>query len=118
MVTPAPIEMRRGALIEYRLKLHGLPIRWRTRITAWEPPRRFVDEQVRGPYALWHHTHEFERAPGGGTVMRDRVRYRIGLGALGELARRALVERDLERIFDYRRDSIAALIEDRAARAR
>ena len=69
MVTPAPIEMREGALLEYRLVLHGIPVRWRTRIESWEPPVRFVDAQLRGPYALWHHTHEFEPDGSGGTIM-------------------------------------------------
>ena len=101
ITTPRPIEMRVGALIEYRLKLHGLPIRWLTVIADWEPGVRFVDTQVRGPYALWHHTHEFE-PDGEGTLMRDTVRYALPLGPLGALAHRAFVARDLERIFDYR----------------
>ena len=109
IATPRPIEMRPGALIEYRLRLHAIPIRWRTRIEVWEPPLRFVDAQLSGPYAIWHHTHEFE-AVGEATLMRDRVRYRIGFGPLGELAQWALVERDLAKIFDYRRERIAALL--------
>jgi ligand-binding SRPBCC domain-containing protein len=109
VLTPAPIELGIGTLIEYRLRLHGLPVRWLTRIEAWEPPRRFIDSQVRGPYELWHHTHEFE-PDGDGTLIRDRVRYRIGFGPLGELAHRAFVRRDLERIFDYRREAIGRLI--------
>jgi ligand-binding SRPBCC domain-containing protein len=109
VVTPAPIELRAGTLIEYRLRLHGVPVRWLTRIEVWEPPRRFVDGQVRGPYELWHHTHEFE-PDGDGTLIRDRVRYRIGFGPLGELAQRAFVGRDLERILDYRREAIGRLI--------
>ena len=60
VTTPAPIETRAGTLIEYRLRLHGIPVRWKTRIETWEPPHRFVDVQLSGPYALWHHTHEFE----------------------------------------------------------
>jgi ligand-binding SRPBCC domain-containing protein len=106
IVTPQPIAMGVGALIEYRLRLHGIPVAWLTRIEAWEPPWRFVDRQVRGPYALWHHTHEFT-PDGDGTLMRDTVRYAIGFGPLGELARRALVARDLERIFDFRAQEIA-----------
>jgi ligand-binding SRPBCC domain-containing protein len=101
IATPAPIAMGVGALIEYRLRLHGIPVRWRTRIEEWEPGVRFVDRQLSGPYALWHHTHEFEPA-GDGTLMRDTVRYALPLGPLGELARRAFVRRDLERIFDFR----------------
>jgi ligand-binding SRPBCC domain-containing protein len=106
VVTPGPIEMSVGTLIEYRLRLHGLPIRWRTTIAVWDPPRRFVDVQLSGPYRMWHHTHDFEPAPGDGTLMTDTVRYALPLGPLGELAHRLLVQRDLERIFDYRRDAV------------
>ncbi len=115
VVTPEPIAMRPGALIEYRLKLHGIPLRWRTRIAAWEPGVRFVDEQLRGPYALWHHTHEFAPAEARvgeppRTVMRDTVRYALPLGPLGELAHRILVRRDLDRIFDFRAATVARLL--------
>ena len=106
VVTPEPVAMAAGTLIEYRLRLRGVPVRWRTRIEAWEPPHRFVDVQLSGPYRLWHHTHTFEPAPGGGTTMRDVVRYALPLGPLGALAHRALVKRDLERIFDFRRDAV------------
>jgi ligand-binding SRPBCC domain-containing protein len=106
VLTPAPVTMAPGALLEYRLRLHGLPLRWLTRIEAWEPPLRFADTQVRGPYRLWHHTHSF--APDGdGTVMRDRVRYALPLGPLGAAAHLAFVRRDLERIFNYRRLAVA-----------
>lgn len=117
VVTPRPVEMRRGTLIAYRLRLRGIPVRWLTRIETWEPPHRFVDVQVRGPYAHWHHTHEFE-ARGDGTLIRDRVRYRIGFGPLGTLALRLFVHRDLERIFDHRREAIVRLIRARADAAR
>jgi ligand-binding SRPBCC domain-containing protein len=101
VVTPEPITMRRGTLIDYRLRLHGLPLRWRTRIDAWEPPHRFVDSQLRGPYALWEHTHTFA-ADGAGVVTSDRVRY-----ALPRFAPAWFVRRDLDRIFDYRARAIA-----------
>jgi len=107
VTTPRPIEMGVGTLIEYRLKLHRVPVRWRTRIELWEPPHRFVDVQVRGPYSLWEHTHTFEEEGPEATMIRDRVRYSIPLGPLGDLADRLLVRRDLERIFDYRRDAVA-----------
>jgi ligand-binding SRPBCC domain-containing protein len=111
-VTSAPPgQLHGGALIEYRLRLHGVPVRWRTRIVVWEPPVRFVDVQLSGPYALWEHTHTFEPAAGGGLEIRDRVRYRIPLGPLGDLAHALFVRRDLERIFDYRRDAVAGLID-------
>jgi ligand-binding SRPBCC domain-containing protein len=101
IATPRPVDMRPGAIIEYRLRLHGLPIRWLTQIADWEPGVRFVDTQIRGPYALWHHTHEFE-PEGDHTLMRDTVRYALPYGPLGTLAHRLVVARDLERIFDYR----------------
>ena len=106
IVTPKPIHMAAGTLIEYRLALHRIPIRWLTRIEVWEPGKRFVDVQLRGPYRLWHHTHSFE-ARDGGTLVRDQVRYALPLGLIGELAHRALVRRDLERIFDFRHERVA-----------
>jgi hypothetical protein len=90
-----------GTLIDYRLRLEGLPLRWRSRIESWDPPRAFVDTQVRGPYELWHHTHEFEPM-GEGTLMRDTVRYRLPAGWLGSLAAGRTVASRVERIFDYR----------------
>lgn len=108
VTTPGPIDMRPGALIEYRLRLHGMPIRWRTTIAAWDQPRRFVDVQLRGPYTLWHHTHDFEPDGVRGTVMRDTVRYALPLGPLGEVAHRLLVRRDLAAIFDFRREAVLA----------
>lgn len=110
VTTPAPIEMDVGTLIEYKLRLHRVPVRWRTRIEAWEPPRRFVDMQVKGPYSLWEHTHTFEEDGAGATVIGDRVRYSIPFGPLGELAERLLVRRDLRQIFDYRRDAVARVL--------
>ena len=107
VVTPEPIEMAAGTLIEYRLRLHGVPIRWRTTIAVWDPPRRFVDVQLSGPYRMWHHTHDFEPTADGGTLMTDTVRYALPFGPLGEIAHRLLVRRDLERIFDFRRDEVA-----------
>ena len=110
VVTPRPIEMRPGALIEYRLVLHRLPIAWLTRIEEWEPGVRFVDMQMAGPYRLWHHTHEFRVHPDGGTVMTDTVRYALPLGPLGALAHRAVVRRDVERIFAFRARAVPALV--------
>jgi ligand-binding SRPBCC domain-containing protein len=108
MITPTPIAMAAGALIEYKLHLHGIPIRWRTRIEAWDPPRRFVDAQLEGPYMLWHHTHTFRDDGAGGSILGDRVRYSLPLGPFGEIAHALFVRRDLERIFDFRRDAVAA----------
>jgi len=98
VMTPEPITMHAGALIDYKLSLRGLPIRWRTRIIAWEPPFRFVDEQLSGPYRQWIHEHTFE-ARDGGTLSRDVVRYAIPFDAL---LHRWFVRPDVERIFRYR----------------
>jgi ligand-binding SRPBCC domain-containing protein len=93
LVTPAPIAMGEGTSIRYRLRLHGVPVRWDALIQTWEPPSRFVDVQVRGPHALWHHTHELSALEGGRTLMRDTVRYALGFGVLGSVAHRAVVRR-------------------------
>jgi ligand-binding SRPBCC domain-containing protein len=106
VVTPRPLQMRPGALIEYRLKLHGLPVSWLTRIEDSEPGIRFVDAQLAGPYRLWHHTHEFAPDGEGGTVMRDTVRYALPFWPLGEAAH-PLVARDLAKIFDFRATAVA-----------
>ena len=118
VVTPEPIAMGQGTLIRYRLRVHGLPVGWLTEITEWAPPYRFVDEQIKGPYALWHHTHTFEPTGDGDTLMRDVVRYRIGFGPLGSLADRLIVRRDVEKIFDFRARRIPALLSAAAGRQR
>jgi len=109
ILTPMPIELGAGARLDYQLSLFGLPLRWRTRITDWQPGRRFVDEQEAGPYALWRHTHEFE-ARGTSTLMRDVVDYVEPLGPVGQVAHVLFVRRTLDRIFDFRRDAIARLL--------
>ena len=110
VMNPGEIVMGPGALIRYRLRVHRVPVGWLTAIREWDPPRRFVDEQLRGPYALWHHTHTFEPLPDGGTLMRDVVRYALPLGPVGEVARRLFVGRDVESIFDYRAEKIRELL--------
>jgi ligand-binding SRPBCC domain-containing protein len=100
-----PAELGEGTLIRYALKVHGVPLRWVSRIESWEPNVRFVDRQLTGPYALWHHTHEFA-ALGEGTLISDTVRYSLGFGVLGEVARAVQVQRDLDNIFDYRRTAV------------
>lgn len=100
--TPAPIAMHVGALIDYRLKVRGVPVRWRTEITDWQPPHRFVDTQLRGPYWRWVHTHRFREAPGG-TVVDDDVDYAV---PGGRLVNRLLVQRDLRAIFLHRQRAI------------
>jgi len=108
VTTPKPLTLGAGTLLDYRLKLHRVPVRWTTLIETWEPPLRFVDSQAKGPYSLWEHTHLFEPDGDGATIIRDRVRYALPLGPLGVIAHRLFVRRDLERIFDYRRDAVAA----------
>jgi ligand-binding SRPBCC domain-containing protein len=100
ILTPLPIEMREGALIEYRISLFGIPFGWRTRITRWEPESCFVDEQIRGPYRLWEHAHHFSEN-GEGTKMEDVVRWGLPIPPFGEIAA-PLVRRQLDRIFAYR----------------
>lgn len=102
IVTPPPILMREGTLIDYRLRVHGLPVRWRTRIRTWQPPRRFVDEQIRGPYRLWIHEHTFEPRDGG-TLARDHVRYAVPFDCI---VHRLFVRRDIETIFQFRADAL------------
>ncbi len=109
LVGSKPAEMGVGTRLEYLLHVHGVPLRWISRIDAWEPGRCFVDRQIRGPYALWVHTHVVEAHPGG-TLSRDRVRYALPLGPLGEVAHRLLIRGDLERIFDYRHQAVARLL--------
>ncbi len=102
IVTPGPIEMKRGTRIDYRLKLHGFPLRWRSEITAWEPPFRFVDRQHRGPYRLWIHEHNFLECDQG-TLVQDRIEYAT-MG--GRLIQKFFVLPDLKRIFAYRHDKL------------
>ena len=104
ILTPAPIVMREGTRIDYRIRLHGIPIGWQSEITAWDPPHRFVDEQRRGPYSDWKHTHTFETTRGG-TTMRDHVDYGVPFAFVS----RWPVTRDLKRVFDYRREAMLKL---------
>lgn len=111
ILTARPIEMRTGALIDYSLRLRGVPIRWRTRIEAYDAPVRFVDRQLRGPYRLWWHEHEFEEIEGG-TRMTDRVSYITPWAAnwAGRWLHGRFIRPDLERIFAFRREKLAGLL--------
>ena len=109
MADAASVEMRAGTQLEYRLRLHRVPVRWVSRIALWEPGRRFVDVQITGPYRVWRHRHEFEPR-GQTTVVRDHVEYALPFGLFGALAHAVFVERDLARIFDFRRDAVARLL--------
>jgi ligand-binding SRPBCC domain-containing protein len=115
LIPPLPGPVTEGTLINYRLHLHGVPVRWTSRIDAWEPGRRFIDRQLRGPYRYWHHTHSFV-GDGDDTVIRDHVRYALPFGVLGSIARRLLVTRDLERIFEHRRLTVERIFGAAAAR--
>jgi hypothetical protein len=108
VLTPTPIKMRAGALIDYRIRIHGIPIRWMTEITQWNPPHSFEDVQLRGPYSLWQHTHTFEERDNG-TACIDNVRYRPRGGALTNWL---FVRRDIEQIFQYRKKQLVAIFDD------
>ena len=104
-------EIKVGTLIDYKLEWHGMPIDWKSRIEEWQPPFRFADLQLKGPYRLWHHTHIFESLQGG-TLIRDVVRFSVPFGAVGDLFAGWLVRRDVRRIFDYRARKIAEIFRD------
>jgi len=110
VLTPPPIQMLRGAKIDYRLRLRGVPLRWQSEITCWEPPVRFVDEQRRGPYRLWKHEHLFT-ADGANTIAEDKVEYSVPGGSLID---RLLVRPDLERVFAYRRAKMVEIFGEEA----
>ena len=109
---PPPSPMLAGARIEYRIRLAGIPVRWRTAIQSWDPPHGFVDVEERGPYALWEHTHRFKPCAGG-TLMGDSVRYALPLGPLGALAHALAVRAALAAIFDHRFLRIRELFPER-----
>ncbi len=113
VLTPAPIELQKGSLIDYRIRLHGIPVGWQTEISSWDPPCSFTDRQIRGPYRLWEHLHTFEVVDGG-TLAIDRVRYRP---TGGRLANWLVVENDLRRIFEYRRRRMLELFRATASAA-
>jgi hypothetical protein len=113
ILTPLPIEMKKGTILDYTIRWLGIRLRWRTLITAYEPPRCFVDEQIKGPFSFWHHTHQFEDS-GTGTKMTDIVRYVLPFGFLGDLVHPFVVRPQLKKIFDHRRMVIALLPESDA----
>lgn len=103
MLTPSPIEMKEGAVIDYTVRPFGFPLRWTTFITEFKPPYRFADLQLRGPYAYWHHAHTFSETDDG-TLMADEIHYALPLGFIGRLAHTIAVKRQLQGIFDYRKE--------------
>lgn len=118
ILTPGPIQISAGTLIEYQLSLYGVPFRWRTLIEVWEPPYRFVDRQINGPYSLWHHTHTFETVSPTETLMRDRVEYRVEWGPVGGLVHELFVGRLVTEIFDYRHQAVAELLKPKSVAPR
>jgi ligand-binding SRPBCC domain-containing protein len=105
ILTPISIRMETGSLIDYTIRLFGIPIHWRTLISDYEPPFRFVDQQIKGPYTFWHHTHTFQAVEGGVEII-DKVKYSLPLGWLGTLAHSIWVRKDLEKIFKHRKTVI------------
>jgi ligand-binding SRPBCC domain-containing protein len=109
IITPQPIDIRQGTLIDYRLTLRGLPMTWRTEISVWEPPYRFVDQQLSGPYKQWIHTHTFTELGPTETLIEDEVRYRLPLEPLGDAAH-FIVRSELKKIFDFRQMRVSELL--------
>lgn len=101
IITPQPIDIKKGTLIDYELKLRGIPVKWKTEITDWNPPHSFVDTALKSPYKQWIHLHTFEEGKKGETIMRDKVRYKLPFEPLGDLAH-WYVKKELRYIFDYR----------------
>lgn len=108
IVTPRPIDIKQGALIDYKLSLYGMPLKWRTEINRWDPPHEFVDTQLSGPYKQWIHLHRFTEPERGKTLMEDEVRYRLPLEPLGDIAQ-FLIRRQLDYIFAYRKKVVAEI---------
>lgn len=113
IVTAQPITMAEGTLIDYRISLHGVPMRWRTLIRKWNPPHEFVDVQLKGPYRIWEHHHEFLELSGHETLMKDRVRYALPLPPFGEVAL-PLVRAEIRGIFAFRQKTITEVFQKRA----
>lgn len=111
IVTPLPITIKEGTIIDYKIKISGLSFNWRTKITEWEPPRRFIDIQTRGPYKMWVHEHTFI-ADGNKTIMKDKVNYISKGWFLEPLIQRFFVRKKVEDIFDYRQKKLSAIFKD------
>jgi len=109
ILTPSPIQMAHGAQIDYTVRPFGFRLRWTSVISEYDPPRSFVDEQIRGPYKRWHHRHEF-LAREGGVLTRDVVDYELYFGILGWVANAVYVRWSLKSIFDYREKMIRQML--------
>ncbi len=112
ILTPTPIDMKEGAVIDYSIRILAVPVRWTTLITLYEPPNRFIDLQQKGPYAYWRHTHTFTATPDG-TLITDEVQYAMPYGLLGSIARALFVERQLDHIFRERSYVIEGIFEQK-----
>tara|TARA_B100001123_G_C14690773_1_gene781241 strand:+ start:126 stop:584 length:459 start_codon:yes stop_codon:yes gene_type:complete len=112
ILTPNPVDMKEGALVDYTVKILGFPIRWRTLITKYSPPNIFVDQQLKGPYSIWHHTHTFEKISDNETLIRDVVVYGVPYGFIGRLIHSLYIKRDLKNIFSYRQRKIKKIFND------
>ena len=113
IVTPQPIDIKKGALIDYQLKLRGLPLTWKTEISEWNPPFVFVDRALKSPYKQWIHRHTFTELETNKTLIEDEVRYRLPLEPLGDAAH-WLVRRELDYIFDFRQRTVAEILQPKA----
>lgn len=109
ILTPQPIELSQGALLDYRIRLYGAPINWRTVISQWDPPFKFTDEQIRGPYAQWIHRHTFEDRGQGSTGILDEVSYALPFGPPGQIAH-PIIRRQLKRIFTFRQQAVRKIL--------
>ena len=112
ILTPSPIEMKEGALIDYTVNIFHFPIRWRTLITDYKPTNMFVDQQLKGPYSMWHHTHLFERLNDEETLIKDIVIYAVPFGIIGKLVHSLYIKSDLNAIFDFRSRKIREIFND------
>lgn len=105
ILTPKPIKMSVGKVFDYSISLFGIPLTWKSIITDFDPPYRFVDEQLAGPYRFWHHSHVFEKA-NGGTMVRDEVHYLVPMGIVGKIIEMIIIRHQLDRIFNYRQEAL------------
>ena len=112
ILTPSPIEMKEGTLIDYTVKIMSFPIRWRTLITKYDPPNMFIDQQLKGPYSMWHHTHLFEKTNDNETLIKDVILYAVPFSFIGSITHSLYIKRDLENIFDYRSQEIKRIFND------
>ena len=115
IITRQPIDIEKGTLIDYQLKLRGFPLTWKTIISVWNPPHEFVDEALKSPYKQWIHRHTFTALPDGGTQIDDEVRYRLPFEPLGDIGH-FLVKKELDYIFNFRNKAVTEILQSEAAK--